>query len=311
MHRRWADGLVAEIATKQYGVFSRPQAREAGLSDRQLRSRVEKRVLERLSLHTFRIAGCPTSWRQKVMIACLAAGAGAAASHRTAAALHRFDGFAPGIIEITVPQSRRDFKMDGVIVHSSSYWGDDDVTTVAGIPVSTPERTLCTLAAVCTDGEVESALDSAERDGTVGRAGVTEVHSDVRERGVNGVAALARLLERRAELAGIPHSVLERRMLNLLEQHGVPLPACQVPVRRADGRMAYLDFAYRDLGLGIEVDGNLAHATPSQRAADNARGNAIALRDIRLLRFTYEQVTYEQEMVAATVRSHLRALRAA
>ena len=57
-------------------------------------------------------------------------------------------------------------------------------------------------------------------------------------------------------------------------------------------------FAYRDLGLGIEVDGNVAHATPSQRAADNTRGNAIALRDIRLLRFTYEQVTYEPEMVA-------------
>ena len=75
--------------------------------------------------------------------------------------------------------------------------------------------------------------------------------------------------------------------------------------------MAYLDFAYRDLGLGIEVDGNVAHATPSQRAADNTRGNAIALRDIRLLRFTYEQVTYEEEMVAATVRSHLRARRAA
>jgi Transcriptional regulator, AbiEi antitoxin len=311
MDRRRADASIAEIAAIQYGVFSRAQAREAGLSDRQLRWRIAKGVVERLSLHTFRIAGCPPSWRQKVMIACLAAGVGAAASHRTAAALHRFDGFATGIIEITVPQSRRDFKMEGVIVHSSSYWGDDDVTTVAGIPVSTPERTLCTLAAVCADGQVESALDSAERDDKVRRAAVIEVHSDVRERGVNGVAALARILDRRAELAGIPQSVLERRMLNLLEQHGLPLPACQVPVRRADGRMAYLDFAYRDLGLGIEVDGNLAHATPSQRAADNMRGNAILLRDIRLLRFTYEQVTYEPEMVATTVRSHLRARRAA
>ena len=113
----------------------------------------------------------------------------------------------------------------------------------------------------------------------------------MRERGRTGVAAIGRILYRRAELAGIPHSVLERRMLRLLEQHGVALPACQVPVRRPDGRMAYLDFAYRDLGLGIEVDGNIAHATPAQRSADNVRGNGVALRDIRLIRFTYEQVT--------------------
>ena len=156
MDRRRADASIAEVAARQYGVFSRAQAREAGLSDRQLRWRIAKGVIERLTLHTFLIAGCPTSWRQKLMTACLAAGPGAAASHRTAAALHEFDGFAPGVIEITVPQSRRDFRMDGVIVHSSSYWGDEDVTTVAGIPVSTPERTLCTLAAVCTDGQVES-----------------------------------------------------------------------------------------------------------------------------------------------------------
>ena len=100
-------------------------------------------------------------------------------------------------------------------------------------------------------------------------------------------------------------------MLNLLERHGIALPACQVPVRRPDGKMARLDFAYRDLALGIEVDGNIAHATPRQRASDNARANDLALRDIRLIRFTYDEIMREPEMVAATVRSHLRARRAA
>jgi very-short-patch-repair endonuclease len=81
-------------------------------------------------------------------------------------------------------------------------------------------------------------------------------------------------------------------------------------VRRRDGRIAYVDAAYLDRGnrvrLGIELDGNAAHATPGQRAADNVRANALGLRDIRLLRFTYEQVVNEPEMVAATVRAHLR-----
>lgn len=311
MDRRQADRAIAAVATTQYGIFTRAQAAAAGLTDRQLRSRLERGRIERLTRHVFRIAGCSPSWRQRLLAACLAAGDGAAASHRSAAAIHRFDGYQQGIVEITVPQGRRDFRMEGVIVHSSSYWSEEDVTIVDGIPVSTPERTLCTLGSVSSEAQVESALDSAERDRTVRRADVEAAHADVRERGRTGVAAIGRILARRAELAGIPHSVLERRMLTLLEAHGVKLPACQVPVRRPDGRLAYLDFAYRDLGLGIEVDGNVAHATPQQRSDDNVRANGLALRDIRLLRFTYEQVTREPEMVAATVRSHLRDRRAA
>jgi len=309
--RRRADAAVAEVAAAQYGVVTRVQARHHGLTDRQIRIRLERGRWERLSRHTFRIAGAPSSWRQGVIAACLAAGDGAAASHRTAAALRGFDGYTPGIIEITVPHGRRDFRMEGVIVHSSSCWTDDDVSIVAGIPVSTPERTLCMLAAVSTEEQVESALDSAERDRVVRRTDVAQVHDEVRQRGRNGIAALGRILERRAELAGIPRSVLERRMLRLLERHGIQLPACQVPIRRPDGRLAYIDFAYRDLALGIEVDGNIAHATPAQRAADNVRGNGLALRDIRIIRFTYEEVVHQPEMVAATVRSHLRARRAA
>jgi hypothetical protein len=311
MDRRRADASIAAVAASQYGAFSRAQARECGLTDRQIRLRIASGRWERLALHTFRIAGTTASWRQRLLAACIAAGPGAAASHRSAAALHRHDGFPPGIVEITVPHTRRDFRMDGVIVHSSSNWCDEDSALVDGIPVSTPERTLCTLAAVVSEAQVESALDSAERRGQVRRSDVTQVHDDVRERGRNGVAALARILYRREELAGIPQSVLERRMLRLLEDHGIALPACQVPVRRPDGRMAYLDFAYRDLGLGIEVDGNIAHATPTQRAADNKRANGVMLRDIRLIRFTYEEVMREPEMVAATVRSHLRSRRAA
>jgi hypothetical protein len=244
------------------------------------------------------------------MAACLAAGPGAAASHRSAGALHHFDGFSPDVVEITVPQGRRDVRMDGVIVHSSAYWDDVDRTNVDGVPVTTPERTLCTLAAVVDERRVESALDSAERDGTVTREAVVEAHADVRERGRNGVAAIGRLLEKRAELLGTPHSVLERRFIRILEDHGIALPACQVPIRRPDGRMAYVDAAYPDLRLGIELDGNVAHATPQQRAADNVRASQLALGGIDLVRFTYEQVLHEPEMVASTVRAHLRARRA-
>ena len=150
--RRRADGAIAAVAATQYGVFSRAQARGVGLSDRQLRYRIERGRIERLTRHTFRIVGAAESWRQRLMAACLAAGDGAAVSHRSAAALHRYDGFPPGLVEITVGQGRRDFHLAGVIVHSSSCWADEDITVVDGIPVTTPERTLVTLAATSLGG---------------------------------------------------------------------------------------------------------------------------------------------------------------
>ena len=92
-------------------------------------------------------------------------------------------------------------------------------------------------------------------------------------------------------------------MLRLLAAHGLPVPVCQYPVTRRDGRTAYLDFAYPDRRVAIEVDGNGSHATPAARSADNERSNQLP--DWRFVRFTYEDVTGRGNAVAATVALHL------
>src|SRR5258705_8625668 len=71
---RNADGLIAEIAAKQHGIFTRADARAAGLSDRQLRWRGADGVIEPLSPPAFRVAGRPPSWRPRGGGAWLAAG---------------------------------------------------------------------------------------------------------------------------------------------------------------------------------------------------------------------------------------------
>jgi very-short-patch-repair endonuclease len=104
----------------------------------------------------------------------------------------------------------------------------------------------------------------------------------------------------------VPASVLERRLLHVLKSAGLPSPVGQHRVERPDGSASYLDFAYVDSRLGIEVDGHATHATRTQRAADADRTNQLSLLGWQVLRFTYEDVTRRPTRVAATIRDALR-----
>jgi hypothetical protein len=106
-------------------------------------------------------------------------------------------------------------------------------------------------------------------------------------------------LHKREAIGRTPQSVLERAFLDLLATAGLPVPICQYPVARADGKRAYLDFAYPDRGLAIEVDGSDAHATPAQRASDHERANQLP--KWRFVRFTYEDVNDRPEYVVAVI----------
>jgi len=154
---------------------------------------------------------------------------------------------------------------------------------------------------------LEEALDSAERDGLVTRDELRSVLEIVRVQGRNGVGPLATLLEDRN--GNQPRSVLERKMLRLLQRHGLPRPRCQYRVVRPDDQPADLDFAYPEERIGIEVDGHVGHATRRQRRNDNRRSNQVTLDDWRLLRFDYADVTQSADDVAETVRAALASSR--
>ena len=257
---------VVALAAAQYGLFTRAQAHERGVTDRMLQRRVRAGLLERLDASVYRIAGAAPSWHQSTLAACLGGGDNCVASHRTAAALHGFDGHRIGLVEVTVPRAVR-YRRDYIVVHQSLDLALCDVTTVAGIPVTTTERTLIDLGAVTGFERVEHAFDGAERDAVAARAVVVARHAAVRRQGRNGVGPMAVVLDRRP--VAVPHSVLERAFLRLVDAANLPPPVCQHAVRLGNGRIAYIDAAYVDLTLGFELDGHGTHATRAQRAADN------------------------------------------
>src|SRR5258708_5677602 len=113
--REQAARQVAAVAAERHGVFSRAQARACGMSLATIDRRLTSGVWERLYPGVYRLAGAPATWQQALLAACLALGADAVVSHRAAAALWLFPGFAQRGIELSVPRGR--WRMRGLKVH--------------------------------------------------------------------------------------------------------------------------------------------------------------------------------------------------
>jgi hypothetical protein len=298
---------LSAIAAKQLGLATRADAGAAQLSEDQLRRLVRRGVLERVTPRVFRFSASARSWYQDVLAACLDGGPECVASHRTAAALHRFDGFEPNVIEVLVPMHVR-HRRKSVIVHHTRDLPDGDRTRIGVIPATSKARTLIDLGAVVPADSVEEAFDGAERDGVVRRATVERRYVELRAPGRNGIGAMTQVLSDRVALERVPRSVLERRMKRLLAGAGLPQPVGRYRARLPDGTRYEIDFAYVDERIAIELDGHGSHATRRQRAADNVRANALSGLGWTFRRFTYEQVMYEPRSVAATIRGCLRDL---
>src|SRR4051794_11684937 len=89
---------VAARAARQHGLVSRQQLCQLGVPDTVIARWVAQARLERLAPEVYRIAGCPETWKQRVMAATLDSHGWA--SHRTSAALRRLDGHPCAQIEV-------------------------------------------------------------------------------------------------------------------------------------------------------------------------------------------------------------------
>jgi len=294
---------LASIAARQHGVVSTRDARSLKISKGRVQRLVALGVLERAAPGALRIRGSPETWRQRLVIATLSAGPGCVVSHRAAAALHGFDRFPPGPVEVLVDRPHR--SRDPLVrVHSSRRLDPVDRTIVDGIPVTTPERTLIDLAATVGRNRLEEAIDSGVRDRILDTEVLRTRIGALRKRGRGGIRKIEGLIGDTTQRR--PTTVLERRFLRHVERAGLPHPACQVPVRRPDGSLAFVDFMFPGSNLAIEVDGHGSHATRRQRRHDNERANDLVLcADLRVLRFTYEQVVGDPETVVADCRRAL------
>lgn len=293
-----ADRRLAAIATGQLGAFTRRQAHDAGVSDRQLRRRVQSGVLDQTGPNAFRSAYGPITLESELSTLVLDVGDPVWVTGPTAAALHGFDGYVlQRPFHLLVPV-RRHLGRTGVRLHRTDRIDPIDRCEVNGLPATSGVRTLIELARVVGRAQMATCLDSALRDGLVSEDLVHRRIAALRSQGRHG---LPMLLDVRVgnEVTRGGHSWLEREYLRLLDRAGLPRPETQVALAKTGGRVVRVDCRFPGTDVVVELLGYRFHRTRQQMNVDAQRFNALLASGRRPYQFTYDQIATEPDHVVA------------
>lgn len=299
--------LLAEV---QHSVLAREQARALGATTPALRNRLAGPDWDAPTNRVLRLTGSVHSIRQRLMIAVLDAGAGSAVSHRSAAALWRLPGFGFGSGRIEVNRHRAlSYRTSAVAaVHRPRLLPATHVTERSGLPVTTLARTLLDIAPSLHPARLERLVDTvASKSPSVLTSLRTMLH-EMKTHGRDGAAAMRLVLAARPDGYVPPASGLEARFAHLLAEAGEAPLERQVDVGGHEwvGRVDFLD---RSLGLVVEVDSDLHHTSPMDRAHDRRRDAALLAAGWRaVLRISEDEIWRRPQDAVARVRAECQRL---
>ena len=203
-------------------------------------------------------------------------------SHATAAAAWDLRPRAGAIHVISRSGGRR----AGLRVHRSRALTPDDTTTLRGIPMTTPARTIIDLAHTLEGRPLEQALDRADQLRLLDFA---ELHARSIPRSLQAVLSLY--------TATTPtRSELEERFLQLCDDHGIRRPEVNTRIEGIE-----VDFVWRDRRLIVEVDGYAYHRSPTAFEADRERDVRLMVAGWRVARLTWTQITRRPAWVASVL----------
>ena len=289
----------------QFGVVSRQQASEAGLTEKAIDWRLRSQAWMRLHRGTYAVFTGILPREGRLWAAVLRAGPGAVLSHETAAEVHGLTDKPSARIHVSVPAERRPGqrrRIPGVVIHRARclmpQWQPP-----WQLPRTTVEDTVLDLVAKARTFDDAYGWISA----AVGRRLTSaELLS-------KALAGRSRIRWRSWITAALQdaddgvHSPLERNYVYGVERaHGLPTARRQARRRQGSGTR-YLDNLYEGFGLCVELDGRAAHP-PEGRWRDTHRDNANLLQDTRTLRYGWPDATANRCRTAAEIATVLRRL---
>lgn len=297
----WIQENAARAATR-HSLLERHELVQLGISRSSIDHAQGRAHIIRLRRNVYVLPGAKDTFHQRVLAAVLSAGAGAVASHRTAAILlgvARRD--APEVIEVTVPRLRNP-QPHGVEVHRIEDLDPDHCIVVDGIPCTGPLRLLVDLGAVEPKHAVADALERSLTAGLVTVRGVEWMLTELSAKGRNGCGVIRAILDERALGSAVADGMLEPRMARIFRRFGIPMPEFQYELRTANGVfIARFDFAYPNRRHAFEVDGYEHHGTPTAIERGFDRDRAARREGWEVDHFTWHHVVRRQKYVAEVV----------
>jgi very-short-patch-repair endonuclease len=227
--------------------------------------------MHRLHKRVFALGRAEVTTRGRFRAAVLAID-GSVLSHRSAAALWGFMADLEGPVDVTVERKARSRR--GIRVHETSRFPARDLQRRAGIPLTEPHRTLLDLADVLSRRDLRRALGQAEVMRLVAHPRLRDLLADAHGR--HGAHTLSGLLDRGPAPTRSP---LEDDLVDFLHHHGLG-------PRQHNARVAgyEVDVLFPAQRLVIEADSRTYHDTPTARADDAEKDDALRAAGCQVLR---------------------------
>lgn len=282
---------MAELASRQFGTIARRQLLAAGFA----RSRVD-RWLRDGRLHR-RYPGVYAWGRPELppegelAAGLLFAGHGSALTGLSALWWLELLGRRPDRMDIDAPGRGR-IHRHLLIRHPAEI----ERRFHRGLPIAALPRCLLLAGELLRHDSLRLVLARAE----------FRRHLDLRalqsalEQGPRGARALRAAMDAHLPQLALCANGFERRFVLLCESHGLEIPEPNARIGRYRP-----DMLWRSRRLVVELDGEDAHSTAAQFAADARRQSYLESLGFTVLRFTWAEVEFMPERVVAITRAHL------
>ena len=288
---------------RQHGLVTRAQALADGMTKGQIKYRLGPGRWVAEARGVYRHAAVAPTALSRLLAVCLAHNG--LASHRSAAALHRVDGYTLGRVEIVVP-SGRSLTVAGVTVHESNQMSLARPTARRGVPCTGLPRTVLDLAAVVTRKRLDRTIDAVLRDGQLRPSDLYAVLASHARKGRDGCGALRASLDARLGDHPVPLSEWSRMVEDLLRDAGLGQPRLEYRICRANGSLiAQVDLAYPNRRLAIELDSARYHLNRESFVNDPRRRNRLMVAGWNVLTFTWDDYINRPADLCSTVAAAL------
>ncbi|MGY1593099.1 DUF559 domain-containing protein [Geodermatophilus sp. SYSU D00708] len=258
----------------------------ARVSPRTIGSWVARGRLVRLRPGVLALPEAARHWR--VRVAAAVEGREAVASHVTALAMWELVQHPPGPVHVSVDSSMSARGSSGVVVHRAPGVYEER-RRVEGLAVTSAERSVVDTwgrpSGVSRDDVRAAAIAAVRTRLCRPRELDLELARHRRLPGRGGLARLVSLL-----VDGCRSELEIWGCLEVLRAPGMP-PFVQQRRVTVAGRTFFLDAAYDDVLLAVEMDGAAWHGSRDQREQDISRDALLATVGWQTLRFGYRRLT--------------------
>lgn len=292
---------LLRLASRQFGVFTTSQTRAHGVTRAQIRSLLERGLVQRRKRGLFVVAGSADTYERRAMEAVLSVPTRCAVSHTSAAYFHT-GRTPPAQVHLTAGRNDR-LHLDGVVGHRSVL-PPSHVAMIGPLPVTTLARTVVDLASLGDLEHLTEFLDPLLASDRVTPSRILRTLDDIiRGPGRHGTVLLRTALAAWTEPIR-PGSPAEARLLRRLTELGLTDFVTQHEVRVGE-RSRFIDVAWPGDLVGLEYAGTLAH-NPRRWAADEVRAAELNAMGWRLREVDALDLLPGEHVLWDWLRSRLR-----